>query len=166
MSDYQQPRPPPRGRRVGHDPEGGFRQTFTGHVADQPNLPDTPAMLERARQLRRDMTLPERLLWRELRGRGLGPRFRRQVPIGPFIVDFYCPQAKLVVEVDGEFHGDRMIEDRDRTLWLDAQGYRVVRFAAVDVLVDLDAVVERLSLLLTPLRVAADPPPPPGGRGY
>ena len=80
-------------------------------------------------------------------------------------MDFSCPQAKLVVEVDGEFHGDRMIEDRDRTLRLNAQGYRAVRFAAVDVMVDLDAVVERLSLPLTPLRVAADPPPPRGGRG-
>src|SRR6516162_7969476 len=96
-------------------------------------------MLERARQF-----------WRELRGRGLGPRFRRQVPIGPYIVDLYCPQAKLVVEVDGDFPGDRMIEDRDRALWLDAQGDRVVRFAGVDVLVDLEAVVERLSLLLVP----------------
>src|SRR5215471_14926069 len=73
-----------------------------------------------------------------------------RIDVHPFIVDISCPQAKLVVEVDGEFHGDRMIEDRDRTLWLDAQGYRVVRFAAVDVLVELEAVVERLSLLLTP----------------
>src|SRR5215472_4887098 len=123
-------------------------------------------MLERARQLRCDMTLPERLLWREVRGRGLGPRFRRQVPIGPYIVDLYCPQAKLVAEVDGDFHGDRMIENRDRALWLDAQGYRVVRFAAVDVMVDLEAVVERGCLFFSsPLRSAAGPPPPPGGRG-
>jgi very-short-patch-repair endonuclease len=121
-------------------------------------------MLDRARQLRRDMTLPEQLLWREVRGRGLGPRFRRQVPIGPYIVDFYCPQARLVVEVDGEFHGDRMIEDRDRAVWLDAQGYRVVRVQAVEVLTELEDVLERLSLLLTPLRSVAGPPPPPGGR--
>jgi very-short-patch-repair endonuclease len=107
-------------------------------------------MLDRARQLRRDMTLPERLLWREVRGRGLGPRFRRQVPIGPYIVDFSCPQARLVVEVDGQFHGDRMIEDRDRAVWLDAQGYRVVRVQAVEVLTELEDVLERLSLLLTP----------------
>jgi len=123
-------------------------------------------MLERARQLRRDMTLPERLLWREVRGRGLGPRFRRQVPIGPYIVDFSCPQAKLVVEVDGDFHGDRMIEDRDRALWLDVQGYRVVRFAAVDVLVDLDAVVERLSLLLAPPPVRGRTSSPARGEGH
>ena len=122
-------------------------------------------MLERARQLRRDMTLPERLLWREVRGRGLGPRFRRQVPIGPYIVDFSCPEAKLVVEVDGDFHGDQMIEDRDRALWLDAQGYRVVRFVAVDVLVDLDAVVERLSLLLDPPPVRGRTSSPARGEG-
>ena len=123
-------------------------------------------MLERARQLRRDMTLPERLLWRELRGRSLGPRFRRQVPIGPYIVDFYCPQAKLIVEVDGDFHGEQMIEDRDRALWLDAQGYRVARCAAVDVLVDLEGVVERLPLLLAPPPGRGRPTSPARGEGH
>src|SRR5215471_5406363 len=89
VSGHQMPLPPARGRWVGHDPEGGFGQTFTGWNADQPNLADTPTMLERA----------------------------------------------------------------------------LVRYAAVDILVDLDVVVERLSLLLAPLRVAAVPPPPRGGRG-
>jgi very-short-patch-repair endonuclease len=96
------------------------------------------------------MTLPERLLWREVRGRGLGPRFRRQVPIGPYIVDFLCPQARLVVEVDGDFHCNQVIEDRDRDDWLAAHGYRVVRESAVDVLTDLENVLERLSVLLGP----------------
>ena len=77
-----------------------------------------------------------------------------------------APQAKLVVEVDGDFHGDRMIEDRDRALWLDAQGYRVVRFAAVDVLVDLEAAVERLSLLLAPPPVRGRTSSPARGEGH
>ena len=103
-------------------------------------------MLDRARQLRRDMTLPERMLWNQLRGRQLGPRFRRQVPMGAFVVDFYCPKAKLVVEVDGEFHGDRQAEDATRTRWLEGQGCRVVRVQAVEVLTDLQTVLERLLL--------------------
>jgi very-short-patch-repair endonuclease len=122
-------------------------------------------MLDRARQLRRDMTLPERMLWREVRGRGLGPRFRRQVPIGPYIVDFYCPRAKLVVEVDGDFHGDRLIEDRDRAVWLDAQGYRVARVQAVDVMTALEDVLERLLLFLDPPPVRGRTSSPARGEG-
>jgi len=111
------------------------------------------------------MTLPERLLWREVRGRGLGPRFRRQVPLGHYIVDFYCPQAGLIVEVDGEFHGDRMIYDRGRALWLDAQGYRMVRVRAIDVLTDLDSVLEGILLHLTPPPVRGLTPSPARGEG-
>jgi very-short-patch-repair endonuclease len=126
---------------------------------------DRARPLDRARQLRREMTLPEGLLWRELRGHGLGAKFRRQVPLGPFIVDFYCAQTKLVVEVDGAFHGDRMISDRDRALWLDAQGYRVLRVRAVDVLTDLDAVLEGICLHLTPPPAAGAASSPARGEG-
>jgi len=122
-------------------------------------------MLDRARQLRRDMTLAERLPWREVRGRALGPRFRRQVPIGPYIVDFYCPAASLIVEVDGEIHNERIVEDRERTLWLESRGYRVVRVPAIDVLVDLDAVLEWLSLLLSPPPGRGRPSSPARGEG-
>ena len=121
-------------------------------------------MLERARQLRRDMTLPECLLWREVRGGRLGHRFRRQVPMGPYVVDFYCPAAQLVVEVDGEVHGDRLAEDLERTAWLEAHGYRVVRFQAVDVLANLEGVVEQL-LLLTPPPGRGRPSSPARGEG-
>src|SRR5215472_6034836 len=122
-------------------------------------------MLERARQLRRDMTLPERLLWREVRGRALGPRFRRQVPIGPYVVDLYCPQAKLVVEVDGDFHGDRMIEDRDRALWLDAQGI-AWSGSRPSTSWSIWTPWSRGCLFFSPpLRSVAGPPPPRGGRG-
>src|SRR5262245_46562438 len=69
----------------------------------------------------------------------------------PYVVDFYCPQAKLIVEVDGEFHGERQVEDARRTATLESRGYRVIRFQATEVLVDLDGVLERL------------PPPRKGG---
>jgi very-short-patch-repair endonuclease len=107
-------------------------------------------MLDRARLLRREMTLPERLLWREIRGRRLGPRFRRQVPMEPYVVDFYCPQARLIVEVDGEFHAERQVEDARRTARLESRGYRVIRFQATEILVDLDGVLERLLIEIPP----------------
>jgi hypothetical protein len=89
-------------------------------------------MLDRARQLRREMTLPERLLWREIRGRRLGPRFRRQVPMEPYVVDFYCPQARLIVEVDGECHAERQVADARRTSRLESRRPRWRAGAAAD----------------------------------
>ena len=82
----------------------------------------------KARRLRREMTPAERQVWRFLRGRGLrGFKFRRQVPVGPFIVDFLCVEAGLVVEIDGESHWGQLAYDRRRTLYLETQGYRVIR---------------------------------------
>ena len=94
-----------------------------------------------ARQLRRRLTLPEVLMWQALRRRGLaGLRFRRQHPIGPYILDFYCDEFRLAVEIDGQSHDhpDRIDRDRHRTDWLNRQGIRVIRLAARDVLADMD----------------------------
>jgi very-short-patch-repair endonuclease len=91
----------------------------------------------RAGQLRRKMSLPEGLLWRALRGKRLADlRFRRQHPIGPYILDFYCPMHRLCVEVDGAGHDflERALRDERRDAWLNDQGIRVVRFRAADVL--------------------------------
>jgi very-short-patch-repair endonuclease len=85
---------------------------------------------ERARELRRDMSQTEGRVWYRLRGRQLaGHKFRRQLPIGPYFVDFVCLKARLVVEIDGAGHED---EDRDRrkTEYLEAQGFRVIRVPA------------------------------------
>jgi len=89
------------------------------------------------------MTLPEGLLWQALRQRPSGLKFRRQHPIGRCIVDFYCPSAKLVIEVDGESHllGDHPERDSRRDAWMKIQGLRVLRLAAVDVMKDLQGVV-------------------------
>jgi very-short-patch-repair endonuclease len=101
------------------------------------------ATVLRARALRRDMTLPEGLLWRVLRSRPEGFKFRRQHPFGRCIVDFYCPATRLVIEIDGISHdmGDRPDRDRDRDLWLEGQGLQVLRFAASDVMKDLESAV-------------------------
>jgi len=101
--------------------------------------------VERARELRRRLTPPEARLWTRLRGRQLrGLKFRRQHPIGPFILDFYCAEARLAVEVDGRGHDhpDRLDHDRRRTAWLRAHGVRVIRLAAEAVRVELDGVLE------------------------
>ena len=93
--------------------------------------------LKRARGLRRRMTLPEVLLWETLRGRRLdGLKFRRQHPIGPYILDVYCPSAKLAVELDGTGHetADQTRRDQIRDRWLREQGVHVLRLAAMDVL--------------------------------
>ena len=94
---------------------------------------------KRARALRRDMTLPEVVLWEALRGSRLeGWRFRRQHPMGPYVLDFYCPSARLAVEVDGAVHDhpDRIRHDARRDEWLAKQNVRVLRVMAVDVLDD------------------------------
>ncbi|HEY1225143.1 MAG TPA: endonuclease domain-containing protein [Brevundimonas sp.] len=103
--------------------------------------------VERARELRRRMTLPEVLVWDALRARKLkGHRFRRQHPLGPYILDFYCDEAKLAVEVDGQGHElpDQAEHDRRRTEWLELRGVTVLRIPARDVLEDLSAVVEMI----------------------
>src|SRR3954471_12176340 len=97
----------------------------------------------RARSLRREMTLPEGMLWQVLKQRPDGLKFRRQHPIGRCVVDFYCPTARLVIEVDGEAHsmGDRPQRDARRDQWVRDQGLHVLRFEARDVIIDLQSVV-------------------------
>ena len=117
-----------------------------------------------ARELRADMTDAETKLWWRLRGRQLGGhRFRRQVPIGPYIVDFACLAASLVIEVDGGQHFDEADRDERRTAWLEERGYRVIRFLNPDVLTNIDGVLETVLRALP-----ATPPPrpsPSGGEG-
>jgi very-short-patch-repair endonuclease len=91
----------------------------------------------RAKSLRRTMSPPEVMLWQYLRGSQLGGlRFRRQHPIGPYILDFYCAELQLAVEVDGQSHDfrSRALADQRRDAWLQSQGVRVARFLASDVL--------------------------------
>jgi very-short-patch-repair endonuclease len=104
---------------------------------------DRNAVVARARALRRSPSPPESLLWQQLRTRPKGLKFRRQHPFGPFIVDFYCPAAKLVVEVDGDSHdmGDRPVRDGRRDIWLKERGFRVLRFTAGEVMKDVGSAV-------------------------
>ena len=94
------------------------------------------------------MSAPEVLLWQRLRGRPGGVKFRRQHPVGRFVADFYAPDAKMIVEVDGVAHDARAERDAARDEWLRGQGFVVVRVAAVDVLKDVDAVVDGVVRLI------------------
>jgi very-short-patch-repair endonuclease len=84
--------------------------------------------IARARELWKNATVGERLLWAQLRSRTTGYKFRRQHPIGPYVADFYCLQCRLVVEVDGDSHAGREERDANRTAWLEKMGNRVIRF--------------------------------------
>jgi very-short-patch-repair endonuclease len=96
-----------------------------------------------ARHLRIAATKAERHLWSRVRRRQLGGhRFRRQQPIGDYVVDFICLERRLIVEVDGGQHADREVYDAARTRWLESQGFRVLRFWNNDVLARTDAVCE------------------------
>jgi very-short-patch-repair endonuclease len=100
-----------------------------------------------AKKLRANATPHERMLWRALREFPLlGTHFRRQAPIGPYIVDFFCPAGRLIVELDGGHHNDddTARRDRERQLWLEKEGYRVVRFWNSEIAMDRTAVLERI----------------------
>jgi very-short-patch-repair endonuclease len=104
-----------------------------------------------ARQLRRDLTDAERCLWKHLRAhRFANEKFRRQEPIGPYIVDFVSHRSRLVVELDGGQHAVEVEHDRERTRWLESRGYRVVRFWNNQVLTETEPVLEAIALALAP----------------
>jgi very-short-patch-repair endonuclease len=99
--------------------------------------------IDKARRLRRGMTLPEGLLWRELRKRPEGLKFRRQHPSGAYVLDFFCSDARLAIEVDGFAHdtGDRSERDGMRDAWFARIGIKTLRIPAQAVLEDLSAAV-------------------------
>ncbi len=123
--------------------------------------------VQRARELRNNMTKLERFVWSRLRGRKVGGyKFRRQVPLGPYFADFLCLAARFVIEVDGEGHdGSR---DDAKTLWLEERGYRVYRVSAQEVDDSIDNVIDSIYEALTswnphPAVPAAPPTSPHGG---
>ncbi len=103
-----------------------------------------PSIFEKAKELRANMTEAEKVLWRRLKNKKLGVRFKAQHPIDIFIADFYCHQAKLVIEVDGEIHKQQKQYDEGRTADLERLGIRVIRFTNREVLQQLDAVVDQI----------------------
>ena len=102
-----------------------------------------------ARGLRRQLSLPELLLWRLLSVSRRELRFRKQHPIGPFVADFYCPVAKIVIEIDGATHDHPERADERRDAYMVSLGLQVIRIAAADVLADPVAVADGIFRLCT-----------------
>ena len=105
-----------------------------------------------ARYLRQNPTETERALWRPLRLRQLdGHKFRRQQPIGPYIVDFICLTTRLIIELDGGQHSTQTASDTKRSVWLETQGFRVLRLWNHEVFQNIEAVKEKIrEALLSP----------------
>jgi very-short-patch-repair endonuclease len=109
--------------------------------------------IDAAQHLRRKLSVPEARLWNRLRSRAPGkPVFRRQHPIGPYVLDFYCAKARLAVEIDGASHdfGDRPQRDMRRDAWLEEHGITVVRIAANELMRDIDEAADAI------VRMASD----------
>ena len=108
----------------------------------------TPEIEQAARKLRTNLTPAEALLWSALRNKNLeGLRFRCQHPVGNFILDFYCPACKLVIEVDGEIHNHQIDYDEARTAKLAEYGYTVIRFNNEEIINDLPKVLTKIRLV-------------------
>jgi very-short-patch-repair endonuclease len=151
------------------DPPRNGEGNHAKHGGGGPRILQTPIkQIKRARKLRREMSLPEVLLWQVLRKRPAGLKFRRQFPVGQITVDFACLERRLIIEVDGEGHsvGDQPQRDHARDAVLKRDGFRVVRIAARDVLKDMDAVLRFIVAAcgdVGPLHQPAAGPPPRSG---
>ncbi|HWA22199.1 MAG TPA: DUF559 domain-containing protein [Caulobacterales bacterium] len=117
----------------------------------------------RAKQFRRALTKAEVILWQHLRRNATGNKFRRQHPIGPYIADFACALAKVVVEVDGATHrtAEELAHDARRTAFMKTEGWCVVRVTNLDVYENMDGVWRAIMAALPPPSAASRRPPPP-----
>lgn len=158
------PNPPRNGEVAARSAVGGGPRRLNPEVLRSPIK-----QVKRARRLRREMSLPEVLLWKALRQRPEGLKFRKQHPFEEITVDFACLDRRLVIEVDGESHnrGDQPRRDQARDAILRNGGFRVMRIAARDVLKNLDgvlrgivAVCEEVGPLHRPATTAGSPPRP------
>lgn len=120
-----------------------------GGRAERDRVREKSELTSRARTLRRESSEAERLLWKHLRGRRLmGFKFRRQEMIEPYIVDFFCLEANLIIEADGGQHAEQESYDSRRTIHLETRGYKVIRFWNNEILTELEAVLEQIRLAL------------------
>lgn len=124
-----------------------------------------PKLKERARELRKDPRLAEKILWRQIRGKQLRYEFHRQVPIDEFIVDFYCHELLLAMEVDGLSHDtdDSKIKDLDRQMRIEKLGVSFLRLKDEDVINHIDGVVEEISIWIEKNKINNIPPTPSKG---
>ncbi|MDO8565250.1 MAG: endonuclease domain-containing protein [bacterium] len=112
-------------------------------------LNNLPPLKERRVELRKNQTPEEALLWQKLRQRKLGPKFKRQHSVGPYILDFYCPERRLAIELDGFQHVENKGYDKERSNYLSDLGIKVVRFWNSEVSDNIDFVLSKISLELS-----------------
>ena len=133
-------------------PFGGGR----GRSKKEPPMPNiipyNPKLREFARYLRNNSTLSEILLWKEIKNKALGVEFKRQVPILDYIVDFYCQELKLAVEVDGHIHDFRYVEDKVRQEQIEQWGITFIRFSNEDIKTNMFSVVLSLESKIDELK--------------
>ena len=104
---------------------------------------------ETARLLRNNMTIPEKILWERLKGKNiLGLRFRRQPPIDIFIADFYCHEARLVIEIDGEIHEEQIEYDDGREAEIEKYDIKVIRFTNDEIMNEMESVINKIKAVL------------------
>ena len=110
-------------------------------------------LFEKAKELRENMTHAELVLWEYVRQRPLGFKFRRQHPLGIYVVDFYCHQLKLIIEVDGSVHDLKEVQEADlvRQRQLEIDGLKVIRFTNEEILKTKEVVIERINFLINEL---------------
>ena len=115
----------------------------------------------RARALRKNLTDAEQTLWLRLKQCQIaGHKFRRQQPIGAYIVDFVCLEQRLIIELDGGQHAENVAYDEKRTNWLESRGYRVLRFWNNEVISNTDGVVQAIRDAVQPANASKRHPPP------
>ncbi len=114
---------------------------------------DKSILRQHAKALRKQSTNSEKHLWYYLRANRLGFKFKRQVPIGAYIVDFVCLEKRLIVELDGGQHLDNQSYDMSRTAWLNAHGFKVLRFWNNEVLQQTESVIEVILHALTEINM-------------
>jgi very-short-patch-repair endonuclease len=134
----------------------------------EPNWRVSKKLRGRAKELRQDMTDAERIVWHAVRAHRLhGASFRRQAPIGPYVVDFVCHAAKLVIEIDGgqHFEPNQIAHDARRSAYLATQGYRVFRFNNLDVIKNKSGVQETIAAAIGEAAFPLPDPPPQAGEG-
>jgi len=128
------------------------------------------SLLDNAKSLRRNLTDAEQKLWYHLRAhRFMGRKFKRQKPIGRYVVDFICIEEKLIIELDGGQHSESIEYDQRRDSWLRGQGYTVLRFWNNELMNEMEGVLERIRLALhnetTPSETLSPNPSPVNVRG-
>lgn len=123
-----------------------------------------PPILQRSREMRHPLTSAEKTVWGMVRNNQLGYKIRRQHPIDRFIIDFYCPRVKLIIEIDGDSHSrmEQAKYDVERTAWLEGGGYSVMRFENDEVKENPSLVVEKiLKAIIQLVNIIAPTPPSP-----